>query len=184
MMHFRGFRAGKKALHMALLKAPHKALHKALRHRQAAGACSRHRVADAGVTLIEMMVVLVIIGIVAALVVPNVIGRPDEARVAVARADLKTIAASLEMYRLDSRSYPTTEQGLSALTKKPTLPPVPPVWAAGGYLAQMPVDPWGQPYLYRSPADEAPYELLSLGSDGAPGGEGVDADISTLVQGG
>lgn len=144
----------------------------------------QRRSPDAGVTLIEMMVVLVIIGIVAALVVPNVIGRPDEARVAVARADLKTIAASLEMYRLDSRSYPTTEQGLSALTQKPALPPVPTVWADGGYLAQMPVDPWGKPYLYRSPAADAPYELLSLGSDGQPGGEGVDADISTLVQGG
>ena len=142
------------------------------------------RRADAGVTLIEMMVVLVIIGIVAALIVPNVIGRPDEARVAVARADLKTIAASLEMYRLDSRSYPTTEQGLQALTLKPSLPPVPLVWAEGGYLAQMPVDPWGQAYLYRAPADGAPYELLSFGSDGAPGGDGTDADISTLVQGG
>lgn len=139
---------------------------------------------DAGVTLIEMMVVLVIIGIVAALVVPNVIGRPDEARAAVARADLKTIAASLEMYRLDSRSYPTTAQGLLALTERPTTPPVPVVWADGGYLAQVPVDPWGQPYLYQSPAAEAPYELLSLGADGAPGGDGADADISNLVQGG
>ena len=139
---------------------------------------------DAGVTLIEMMVVLVIIGIVAALVVPNVIGRPDEARVAVARADLKTIAASLEMYRLDSRSYPTTEQGLQALTQKPSLQPVPLVWAEGGYLPQTPVDPWGKPYLYRSPATDAPYELMSLGSDGEPGGEGTDADVSNLVQGG
>ena len=139
---------------------------------------------DAGVTLIEMMVVLVIIGIVAALVVPNVIGRPDEARVAVARTDLKTIAASLEMYRLDSRSYPTTAQGLGALTQKPVAPPVPLVWADGGYLPATPQDPWGRPYLYQSPVAAAPYEILSLGADGAPGGEGVDADISSLPRGG
>lgn len=99
------------------------------------------RASDAGVTLIEMMVVLVIIGIVAALVVPNVIGRPDEARVAVAGADLRSVAASLEMYRLDNRTYPTTEQGLAALTQRPSAAPVPINWAAGGYLPSAPVDP-------------------------------------------
>lgn len=132
---------------------------------------------DSGVTLIEMMVVLVIIGIVAALVVPNVIGRPDEARVAVAGADLRSVAAGLEMYRLDNRAYPTTEQGLQALTTRPTLQPVPVNWVEGGYLPQPPVDPWGNAYLYRSPAESGPYELISHGADGAPGGEGVDADI-------
>lgn len=128
-------------------------------------------------TLIEMMVVLVIIAIVAALVVPNVIGRPDEARATAARADIRTIAATLEMYRLDNRAYPTTAQGLQALVSRPTTPPLPPNWSAGGYLPQLPSDPWGNPYVYRSPGQGKPYELISLGADGAPGGEGVDADI-------
>lgn len=124
-----------------------------------------------------MMVVLVIIAIVAALVVPNVIGRPDEARATAARADIRTIAATLEMYRLDNRAYPTTAQGLQALAARPTTPPLPPNWPAGGYLSQVPTDPWGNPYVYRSPGQGKPYELVSLGADGAPGGEGVDADI-------
>lgn len=124
-----------------------------------------------------MMVVLVIIAIVAALVVPNVIGRPDEARATAARADIRTIAATLEMYRLDNRAYPTTAQGLQALVSRPTTPPLPPNWSAGGYLPQLPSDPWGNPYVYRSPGQGKPYELISLGADGAPGGEGVDADI-------
>ena len=138
----------------------------------------RRRSADAGVTLIEMMVVLVIIGIVAALIVPNVIGRPDEARRAVAVADLRTIAASLEIYRLDNRSYPTTLQGLSALSAKPTDPPEPANWAQGGYLPNVPIDPWGAAYLYKQPGDNAAYDLLTYGADGAPGGEGTEADIS------
>lgn len=135
------------------------------------------RLADSGVTLIEMMVVLVIISVVAALVVPQVIGRPDEARVTVAGADMRTISSSLEMYRLDNRTYPTTAQGLSALASPPVQAPLPPNWAAGGYLPAVPVDPWGNPYDYRSPAETGPYEILSLGADGVPGGEGVDADI-------
>jgi general secretion pathway protein G len=138
----------------------------------------RKRDSQSGVTLIEMMVVLVIIAIVAALIVPNVIGRPDEARVTVARTDIRTIASSLEMYRLDNRRYPSTAQGLEALVARPVTPPAPPNWASGGYLAQVPVDPWGNPYVYRSPGEGAPYELISLGADGQPGGEGVDADLS------
>lgn len=139
---------------------------------------ARKRQGDCGVTLIEMMVVLVIIGIVAALVVPNVIGRPDEARVAVANADLRTVAASLEMYRLDNRAYPTSAQGLSALIERPTVSPVPSNWMSGGYLPNLPQDPWGNPYVYASPAESGPYVIISLGADGAPGGSGVDADIS------
>ena len=138
----------------------------------------RKRQPEAGVTLIEMMIVLVIIGIVAALIVPNVIGRPDQARVAVANADLRTIAASLEMYRLDNRTYPTTDQGLQALTAAPTLAPAPPNWVAGGYLPNVPTDPWGNPYVFRSPGTGAGFDLMSLGADGAEGGEGVDADIA------
>ena len=135
------------------------------------------RLPDSGVTLIEMMVVLVIIGIVAALVVPNVIGRPDEARVAVAGADLRSVAASLEMYRLDNRTYPTTEQGLIALTERPSAQPVPINWVEGGYLPTPPVDPWGNAYTYTSPAENGPYEIISFGADGVPGGDGADADI-------
>ena len=132
----------------------------------------------AGVTLIEMMIVLVIIGIVAALIVPNVIGRPDEARRAVAVADLRTIAASLEIYRLDNRRYPTTLQGLAALSAKPTDPPEPPNWVEGGYLPTVPMDPWGAAYIYKQPGDNAAYDLVTYGADGAPGGEGTDGDIS------
>ena len=139
---------------------------------------------ESGVTLIEMMVVLVIIGIVAALIVPNVIGRPDEARVAVVKSDIRTIAASLEMYRLDARSYPTTQQGLKALIEKPTDAPVPETWASGGYLPTLPTDPWGHPYIYQSPADGAAYVLTSMGADGVAGGEGVNADISNIQKAG
>lgn len=136
------------------------------------------RQADAGVTLIEMMVVLVIIAIIAALIVPNVIGRPDEARVTVAKSDIRTLAASLELYRLDARVYPTTEQGLDALVHRPALEPVPQVWAEGGYLAALPQDPWGNAYIYVSPGQSAPFDLMSYGADGAPGGTGINADLT------
>ncbi len=135
------------------------------------------RDSEAGVTLIEMMVVLVIIAVVAAIIVPNVIGRPDEARATVARTNIQAIGSALEIYRLDNQSYPTTEQGLAALVSRPSAPPEPPNWAAGGYLSDAAVDPWGNAYLYRSPGETGPYDLVSLGGDGAPGGTGPDADI-------
>ena len=135
------------------------------------------RRSDAGVTLIEMMVVLVIIALVAAIIVPNVIGRPDEARATVAQSDIRAIASALELYRLDNQSYPTTAQGLAALAEKPTAPPAPRNWVQGGYLTSVPVDPWGNDYLYRSPGDRGAFDLVSLGSDAAPGGEGPAADI-------
>jgi general secretion pathway protein G len=138
---------------------------------------SNRRDPTAGVTLIEMMIVLVIIGIVAAMVVPNVIGRPDQARVTVATTDLRTIAASLEMYRLDNRTYPNTGQGLPALAAPPVEPPLPANWVSGGYLPVVPADPWGNAYVYRSPGESGAFDLLSLGADGAPGGSGTDADI-------
>ncbi|WP_259946219.1 type II secretion system major pseudopilin GspG [Jannaschia sp. W003] len=131
-----------------------------------------------------MMVVLAIIALVAALVVPNVIGRPDEARVTVARTDLRTIASALELYRLDNRAYPSTGQGLAALAVRPVQPPEPPNWVAGGYLPAVPEDPWGNAYLYRAPGEAGPFDLVSLGADGAPGGEGVDADIAHGARGG
>ena len=135
--------------------------------------------ADSGLTLVEMIVVLAIIALVAALIVPNVIGRPDEARVTVARTDLKTISAALKMYRLDNGDYPTTQQGLAALAERPTAPPVPAGYASEGYLPQVPMDPWGRPYAYKNPGESGSgFDLLSLGKDGQPGGEGLDADLT------
>ncbi len=133
---------------------------------------------QAGLTLIEMIVVLAIIALVAALIVPNVIGRPDQARVAVANTDLRTISAALKMYRLDNGDYPSTQQGLAALSSRPTAAPVPANWSPGGYLDQVPTDPWGRPYNYSSPGKNgAAFEIMSFGKDGEPGGEGLDGDI-------
>ena len=137
----------------------------------------RQRDREAGVTLIEMMVVLVIIAIVAVLVVPNVIGRPDQARVTVTRTDLRTVANALEMYRLDNRRYPTSRQGLRALVERPTDAPLPVNWSPGGYLAGLPKDAWGNPLVYVSPGETAAFDLRSLGADGNPGGTGLDADL-------
>ncbi|WP_370627303.1 type II secretion system major pseudopilin GspG [Brevundimonas sp. PAMC22021] len=131
-----------------------------------------------GLTLVEMIVVLAIIALVAVLIVPNVIGRPDEARVTVAKTDLKTISAALRMYRLDNGDYPTTQQGLRALVERPTQPPAPANWSSEGYLPEAPTDPWGRPYVYRSPGQNGRYDLLSYGKDGEAGGEGLDADLT------
>lgn len=144
------------------------------RHKRSA----RLAVPRAGLTLVEMIVVLAIIAVVAVLIVPNVIGRPDQARVTVAKTDLKTIATALRVYRLDNGDYPTTAQGLQALVEKPTSPPQPASWAADGYLPELPTDPWGNAYVYRSPGQSAAYDLLSLGKDGAEGGEDMDADLT------
>lgn len=134
---------------------------------------------EAGLTLVEMIVVLAIVALVAALIVPNVIGRPDEARVTVANTDIRTISSALKMYRLDNGDYPTTEQGLKALSERPTIAPLPRNWASEAYLADVPLDPWDRPYLYRSPAASgAGFALMSLGKDGQPGGEGLDADLT------
>lgn len=137
----------------------------------------RHRVpqSEAGLTLVEMIVVLAIIALVAALIVPNVIGRPDQARVTTANTDMATIASQLTTYRLDNGAYPTTEQGLKALVERTTVPPLPAAFPDGGYITTMPQDPWGRPYEYTSSGQT--YEIRSLGRDGKPGGEGVDADI-------
>jgi general secretion pathway protein G len=134
-----------------------------------------------GLTLVEMIVVLAIIALVAALIVPNVIGRPDEARVTVANTDIRTISAALKMYRLDNGQYPTTQQGLRALVERPTTPPVPRNWSGEGYLSDIPTDPWGNPYSYTSPAPGG-FDLKSFGADGRPGGEGLDADLTGKTQ--
>ncbi len=125
-----------------------------------------------------MIVVLAIIALVAVMIVPNVIGRPDQARVTVANSDLRTISAALKVYRLDNGDYPTTEQGLAALATRPTAAPVPANWHGEGYLPDVPVDPWGNPYVYKSPGDTGAFDLMTLGKDGEPGGEGLDADLA------
>lgn len=133
-----------------------------------------------GFTLIEIMVVVVIIGVLGAIVVPQFMSRPDQAKVTAARIDIQAITTSLEMYRLDNFSYPSTQQGLEALVKYPQGAPVPRNWNAQGYLKSIPVDPWGTPYQYLNPgvhSADGSYDLYSLGADGLPGGEGNAADI-------
>jgi general secretion pathway protein G len=132
-----------------------------------------------GFTLIEVMVVIVILGVLAALIVPKVMSRPDEARVAAARQDIGSIIQALKLYKLDNMRYPTTEQGLTALVKKPTGEPVPPNWKGNGYLEKLPKDPWGNPFQYLQPGTHGEIDVISLGADGAPGGEGNDADIGS-----
>ncbi|MEO5370792.1 MAG: type II secretion system major pseudopilin GspG [Magnetococcus sp. DMHC-1] len=130
-----------------------------------------------GFTLIEIMVVVVILGIMATLIIPKIMSRPDEARHTKAVLDIQSIGQALDLYRLDNKQYPTTEQTLKALVVKPETEPVPRRWRQEGYLAVMPVDPWGNPYVYLSPGLHGSYDLLSMGNDGMPGGEGDAADI-------
>jgi len=132
-----------------------------------------------GFTLIEIMVVIVILGVLAALVVPRVLDRPDEARAVAAKSDLATIISALKLYRLDNQRYPTTEQGLNALVAKPDAAPVPPNWKPGGYLERLPKDPWGRPYQYLNPGLKGEVDVFSYGADGQSGGTGIDADIGS-----
>ncbi len=135
--------------------------------------------AQRGFTLIEIMVVVVILGILGALVLPNVMSRPDQAKATAARSDIQSIATALEIYRLDNARYPSTAQGLEALVKRPALAPLPRNWNAQGYLKSVPIDPWGTPYQYLNPGlkSVAGYDLYSFGADGQPGGEGLEAEI-------
>lgn len=132
-----------------------------------------------GFTLLEVMVVVVILGILAALVVPKIISRPDEARVLAAKQDIASLQQALKLYRLDSQRYPTTEQGLQALVNRPATAPVPGNWKTGGYVERLPKDPWGNPYQYLYPGIRGEVDIFSFGADGAPGGEGNDADIGS-----
>jgi general secretion pathway protein G len=130
-----------------------------------------------GFTLIELMVILVIIGVLAALIVPNVIDRADESRVTAARADVANLMQALKLYRLDNQRYPTQEQGLQALVQRPTSGPPAPNWRP--YLEKLPADPWGRPYQYLNPGVHGAVDVFSFGADGQPGGEGNDADIGS-----
>lgn len=130
-----------------------------------------------GFTLIELMVVLAIIGVLAALVVPNVLNRADDARVTAAKTDVGNLMQALKLYRLDNQNYPTAEQGLNALVVKPTAGPTPLNWKP--YIDKLPNDPWGRPYQYMNPGVKGEVDVLSLGADGQPGGEGKNADLGS-----
>lgn len=130
-----------------------------------------------GFTLIEIMVVVVIIGILGALVVPNFLGQADETRITAARSDISSIGNALDLYRLHNHNYPSTDQGLEALVNKPSGYPEAKNWQTDGYLKKVPNDPWGNPYQYISPGANGAYDLLSLGADNREGGEGANADI-------
>jgi general secretion pathway protein G len=140
---------------------------------------SRHcaRIVSRGFTLIELMVVLVIIGVLAALIVPNMLDRADDARVTAARTDVNNLMQALKLYKLDNLRYPTGEQGLQALVAKPTVGPTPPNWRP--YLDKLPSDPWKSPYQYANPGLKGEIDVYSFGADGVVGGEGKNADIGS-----
>jgi general secretion pathway protein G len=138
---------------------------------------SVHRRLSAGFTLIELMVVLVIIGVLAALIVPNVLERADDARATAAKTDVNNLMQALKLYRLDNQRYPAAEQGLQALLVKPTTGPIPSNWKS--YLDKLPNDPWGRPYQYLNPGIKGEIDVMSFGADGQPGGEGKNADVGS-----
>jgi len=140
-----------------------------------ARAARRH----AGFTLIEIMVVVVIMGVLAALLVPRLMGRTDDARILAAKQDIATLMQALKLYRLDNQRYPTTEQGLQALIARPSNGPQPANWKTGGYIDRLNKDPWGNPYQYASPGKRSEVDIFSYGADGQPGGSGNDADIGS-----
>lgn len=139
----------------------------------------RTRLRYHGFTLIEMMIVIVIMGILASLIVPKIMGRPDQARVIAAKQDIASVLQALKLYKLDNQRYPTTDQGLQALVTKPASSPIPPNWKGSGYLDKLPIDPWGNPYQYLFPGVHSELDVFSFGVDGAAGGEGNDADIGS-----
>jgi general secretion pathway protein G len=139
-----------------------------------------HRFPDrrpSGFTLIELLVVLIIIGVLAALVVPNVLSRADDARVTAARTDVNNLMQALKLYRLDNQRYPAADQGLEALVRRPSVGTPPPNWRV--YIEKLPNDPWGRPYQYVNPGVKGEVDVFSFGRDGAAGGEDADADIGS-----
>ncbi|MGZ0782994.1 type II secretion system protein GspG [Pseudomonas sp. TKO26] len=131
-----------------------------------------------GFTLIEIMVVVVILGVLAALVVPQIMSRPDQAKAAAAQSDIKAIAMALDIYKLDNHQYPSSQQGLEALVSKPSGNPPARNWNPDGYLKRLPIDPWGNAYQYRLPGTRGSgYDLFSFGADGKLGGDGLNAEI-------
>ena len=136
---------------------------------------------QSGFTLLEIMVVIFIIGLLVAIVAPNVLSNQDDAMQQKARADIATIEQALDMYRLDNYRYPTTEQGLRALTTPPTQAPLADNYRQDGYVRRLPEDPWGNPYQYRSPGEHGSVDIYTLGADAMPGGEGLDADIGNWM---
>jgi general secretion pathway protein G len=136
---------------------------------------SRHR--GRGFTLIELLVVLTIIGVLAALIVPNVLNRAEEARVTAARTDISNLMQQLKLYKLDNQRFPTAEQGLEALVRKPTTGSIPPNWKP--YIDKLPNDPWGRPYQYVNPGVKGEVDVFSFGADGQSGGEGTNADVGS-----
>ena len=133
----------------------------------------------AGFTLLEIIVVVFILGLLAAIVAPKIIGRTDDARIAEAKVQIKNLETALKLFKLDNGFYPATEQGLAALVEKPTMGQIPQKYREGGYLEQkkIPFDPWNNPYIYISPGLHGDFDIASLGADGREGGEGKDADI-------
>lgn len=134
---------------------------------------------DAGFSLLELMVVVVIMSILALVIMPRIIDRPDQARIARVQTDLSVLDSAVRLYRLDNFRYPTTEQGLRALVEQPGSDPIPQNWAANGYIDRLPKDPWGGEYQYLEPGIHGEFDIFTLGADGVAGGTGADSDIGT-----
>ena len=132
---------------------------------------------QSGFTLIEVIVVVVILGILASVVVPKVVNRTGQAQIVKAKQDIRAMESALQLYRVDNFDYPTTDQGLLALSQRPTSSPEPQNWQTGGYIKSVPKDPWGNDYQYLNPGENSEVDIFSLGKDGRPGGEGENADI-------
>ena len=135
--------------------------------------------AKAGFTLIEIMVVIIILGLLAGLVIPKLIGRTEQAKVTQSKLQIRNIEQALKLFKLDNGFYPTTEQGIKALVTKPEIGRIPNNYRKDGYLDRVPKDPWRSEYIYLSPGEHGDFDLISYGADGVPGGEGEDADINS-----